>query len=83
MRAAVGVGGVCSVPVRLYEAEADLLDRLGDADTIARAAARCADLDAVSDFHGKARFRRSVATALVRTAITTAYRRAATGKPLQ
>jgi aerobic carbon-monoxide dehydrogenase medium subunit len=75
-RAAVGVGSVCDVPVRLAAAEAGLIGKPGDSGTIDRAAAHCADLDALGDFHGQAGYRRSIATALTRTAIATAYRRA-------
>lgn len=82
-RVAVGVGGVCSVPVRVPAAEAELVGTPGDAETIGRAASHCADLDALSDFHGQAGYRRSIATALVRTAVTTAFRRAAGGECLQ
>lgn len=75
-RAAVGIGGVCDVPVRLPAAEAELIGKTGDAATLGRAAAHCADLEAISDFHGGADYRRSIAATLARTAITTAHRRA-------
>lgn len=75
-RAALGVGGLGSVPVRLPDAEQDLLGTSGDPAAAARAASRCAPLEALSDFHGQGGYRRSIAAALVRTAVGTAYRRA-------
>jgi aerobic carbon-monoxide dehydrogenase medium subunit len=82
-RAALGVGGLGPVPARVPEAEQDLVGSYGEAAVVQRAASRCAGLEALSDFHGQADYRRSIATALVRTAITTAYRRACTLETVQ
>ncbi len=75
-RLALGVGGIGSVPVRVPQAEADLLDTTTDDPALARAAGRVAALDALSDFHGSEAYRRSIATTLLRIAVTTAYARA-------
>jgi aerobic carbon-monoxide dehydrogenase medium subunit len=75
-RIALGVAGVGPIAVRLTNAEIDLLGTSADAPAIARAAQRCAELEALSDFHGSAGYRRSVATALVRKTVAIAYERA-------
>ncbi|HEY2756065.1 MAG TPA: FAD binding domain-containing protein [Pseudolabrys sp.] len=75
-RIAVGVGGVGSVPIRLGVAEQALVGAHGDNEIFARAASHCEGIEAIADFHGHAGYRRSVATALVRRALATAYKRA-------
>lgn len=75
-RAAIGVGGLGPVPIRLPAAEHDVTGSLADRAAIERAAARCADLETLSDFHGDAPYRRSIAKALVRDALTRAHQRA-------
>jgi len=77
MKVAIGVGGIGSVPVRLSGAEAILAGSPGDPVTVEQASRQCADLEALSDVHGHAAYRRSVATALVRRAIAAALDRAA------
>jgi carbon-monoxide dehydrogenase medium subunit len=74
-RVALGVGGLGSIPVRLQSAEALLHGASVDAALVERAAACCAELEAHSDVHAHAAYRRSVATALVRKAIGSAYQR--------
>ena len=74
-RVAIGVGGVGPVPTRLHAAEEMLVGERGDDDILARAAAQCKDLDALSDFHGRADYRRSIAIALVHRALLRAYER--------
>jgi carbon-monoxide dehydrogenase medium subunit len=75
-RVAVGVGGLGSVPVRVAEAEQALLGTSGGEEAFAQAAAHCDGIEALSDFHGHAAYRRSIATALVRRALVSAYERA-------
>jgi carbon-monoxide dehydrogenase medium subunit len=76
-RIALGVGGIGPVPVRLTDAETALSGSTADPPAVERAARCCAGLEAHSDVHGHAAFRRSVATALVRRAVAAAYGRAA------
>lgn len=73
---AIGVGGIGPVPVRLSGAETLLVGSSGDPATVEQASRQCAELEALSDIHGQAAFRRSIATALVRKAIAAAYERA-------
>jgi CO/xanthine dehydrogenase FAD-binding subunit len=61
------------VAVRLTEAERGLLGTTCGADAIERAAACCATLEALDDMHGQARYRRSIAAAVVRSAVAAAY----------
>jgi carbon-monoxide dehydrogenase medium subunit len=75
-RIAIGVGGLGPVPVRLTAAEQALLGTSGGEDSFARAATHCEGIEAITDFHGHAAYRRSVGTALVRRALATAYERA-------
>jgi carbon-monoxide dehydrogenase medium subunit len=79
-RVAIGVGGIGSVPMRLTEAEKVLVGAAGGDESFARAAAHCDSVEALSDFHGHAAYRRSVAAALVRRSLATAYARARNGK---
>lgn len=75
-RIAIGVGGLGPVPVRLTAAEQALLGTSGGEDSFARAATHCEGIEAMTDFHGHAAYRRSVGTALVHRALATAYQRA-------
>jgi carbon-monoxide dehydrogenase medium subunit len=75
-RAAIAIGAIGPVPVRLSAAETLMVGSSADPATVERAARCCAELDAVSDVHGQAEYRRNVAIALVRKALTAAYERA-------
>lgn len=75
-RVALGVGGIGPVPVRLPAAETLLRGSTAEAAVVERAARCCAELEALSDVHGHAAYRRGVAAALVRKAIATAFARA-------
>jgi len=57
-------------------AEQALLGTSGGEEAFAQAAAHCDGIEALSDFHGHAIYRRSIATALVRRALAIAYERA-------
>lgn len=80
VRAAVGVGGIGSVPVRLPAAESMLVGFSVDAEIAGLAAHHCADLEIVSDIHGHGAYRSGVAAALVRRALVLAFERASASK---
>jgi aerobic carbon-monoxide dehydrogenase medium subunit len=75
-RVALGVGGIGTVPVRLASAETLLIGSAAEPAVVERAARCCDELEALTDVHGHAAYRRSLAAALVRRAITSAYARA-------
>jgi carbon-monoxide dehydrogenase medium subunit len=75
-RAAIAIGGVEAVPLRLTRAEEMIVGEAGDAALFARAAECCASLEALSDIHAGADYRRSVAGAMLRRALEAAYARA-------
>jgi carbon-monoxide dehydrogenase medium subunit len=75
-KVAIGVGGIGPVPVRLSSAETMLVGSPGDPATLDQASKQCSGLEALSDIHGHAAFRRSIATALVRKALAVALERA-------
>jgi carbon-monoxide dehydrogenase medium subunit len=69
-RAFLGVGGRGTGPVRLREAEAELVGRPLDRDAVAEAArAAAAAARPVSDIHGSAEYRRGLIEVLVRRSI--------------
>ena len=74
-RVAIAVGGIGPVPTRLDVAERMLIGARNDNDIFVRAAGQCEDLEALSDFHGRADYRRSLATALVHRVLSKAYER--------
>lgn len=75
-RAAIVLGGIGINPVRLGKAEALLKHQRVDAELFARAAECCLTLDAMSDVHASADYRRSVAKAMVKRSLAMAYARA-------
>jgi aerobic carbon-monoxide dehydrogenase medium subunit len=75
-RVALGVGGIGPVAVRLTPAETLLTGSVAEPAVVERAARCCDELEALTDVHGHAAYRRSVAAALVRRAIASAYARA-------
>ena len=69
-RAAVAVGGVSGVPVRVTQAEAALVGSALDGDALAAAAERVDDaIDPADDAHATAGYRRRVAKKLVERAV--------------
>ena len=76
VRAAIGVGGIGSVPERLTAAELMLVGFTVDAEIASEAGRRCADLENVSDNNDLAVYRGGIASALVRQAILLAFERA-------
>ena len=75
-RAAIAIGGVGSVPQRLPSAETVLAGTAGDSAAIAAALEACAELEILSDFHGSADYRLSVARSMLRKSLTLALARA-------
>jgi carbon-monoxide dehydrogenase medium subunit len=79
-RAAIAIGGVEAVPVRLAAAEQLLVGAKPDPALFARAGACCTALDALSDVHAQPDYRRSVAGAMLRRALASAETRAGAGR---
>jgi carbon-monoxide dehydrogenase medium subunit len=75
-RAAVALFGVATTPLRLAEGEAALVGKKLDADVIRAAAATARAIDAISDIHADAEYRRHLAEVMARRALTDAARRA-------
>ncbi|HTH97204.1 MAG TPA: FAD binding domain-containing protein [Stellaceae bacterium] len=78
-RVAIGVGGLGPVPYRLHAGEGGLRGQAPGEAAFAAAAEHLDALEAVSDFHGGAEYRRSIAKALVRRALALACKRATAG----
>jgi carbon-monoxide dehydrogenase medium subunit len=75
-RAAIALCGVATMPLRLREAEAQLVGRKLDAATIKSAAAAARALEPISDIHAGADYRRHLAEVLTQRALTDAAQRA-------
>ena len=75
-RAALALGGVGPVPVRVSAAEAMLVGNTPDQDLFARAAAHCAALDPLNDPLAPSWYRRKLAPVFAQRVLATAYRRA-------
>ena len=75
-RAAVSLCGVGIGPVRIGEAERQLVGCGDDRDAFLRAAEACGTIDAVDDFHASAGYRRHLARVLSARAMREAFRRA-------
>jgi carbon-monoxide dehydrogenase medium subunit len=75
-RVAIALAGIAATPLRLTAAEAALKGGMGGADAFAKASAHCAAIAAIGDVHGSAEYRKKVAAAMVRRALTDAHRRA-------
>jgi carbon-monoxide dehydrogenase medium subunit len=75
-KAAVAVGGVETLPVRLTAAETLLVGKSGSPDLFDQAGALCEKLDALVDVHADQAYRRRVASAVVRRALAAAFERA-------
>lgn len=74
-RAAITIGGVGTVPMRLTAGEAALRGKLPEAVHFETAANACADLDVVSDVHAGAAYRRQLAQVLTQDALSSAAER--------
>lgn len=71
-RAAIALCGVAKMPVRLREAEKILAGQALDAATIKAAAACAKDIEALSDIHASADYRRHLAEVMTRRALVDA-----------
>lgn len=79
-RVAIAMSGVAGRPVRVAEVEQELTGQAPTAELLAEAAqAATAELDPFSDVFGSGAYRKRVASALVRRALTTAVDRAGGG----
>lgn len=76
-RASIAMSGVAATPVRASAAEAELAGQVPTGETIAEIAALAtADLEPFSDVYGSQKYRKKVATVMVRRALAAAHRRA-------
>ncbi len=75
-KASIAMSGVADTPIRATAAEADLVGQVPTGATIAEIAATAtADLEPFSDVYGSQKYRKKVATAMVRRALATAHAR--------
>lgn len=75
-RASIVMSGVAGTPTKASAAEASLVGQVPTAETVAEVAAiATSDLEPFSDVFGSGRYRKKVATAMVRRALTTALNR--------
>lgn len=75
-RAMLALGGVGATPIRMQASEEMLLGKTATTDLFARAAAPCADIDALEDPHIPAWYRQRLARSLAQRVLDTAFRRA-------
>ena len=75
-RAALALGGVGPVPVRVSAAECALVGNIPDQDLFARAATHCAAIDPLNDPLAPSWYRRKLAPVLAQRVLATAHRRA-------
>jgi aerobic carbon-monoxide dehydrogenase medium subunit len=75
-RAALALGGVGPVPVRVPEAEAALVGNIPDPGLFARATTHCAGIEPLDDPFAPAWYRRALAPKLAQRALALACRRA-------
>jgi len=75
-RAAVTLGGLGVVPVRVVELEAALTGQAPDAALLRRVCESCRGVDALDDVHATASYRQHLATVMSRRAIEKAFARA-------
>lgn len=78
-RAALTVGGCAAAPQRLSAVEQELLGTRGEAASIREAARAAASVEAMSDPHVSAEYRRHLARVLTERALTEAVQRAVQG----
>ena len=75
-RAALALGGVAPVPLRVAAAEEALAGRIADDALLARATAACADVEPLEDAHVAPWYRRRLAPRLAQRVLANACRRA-------
>lgn len=75
-RIAICVGGLADRPVRLVEAERDLVGKALDEETASRAASCVSSLAADGSIHASAAYKRRIAETLVRRCLASAWARA-------
>jgi len=74
-RAAITIGGVCSIPIRLTAGENVLRGKRPDEAAFAAAAEACAGLDVIEDVHGSAAYRHQLARTLTLRSLRRAAKR--------
>jgi carbon-monoxide dehydrogenase medium subunit len=74
-RAAIALGGVSVIPVRLHAFEEALIGQNVTAESSAALKAACADIDAMDDIHAPASYRRHLAAVLAGRALNAANER--------
>lgn len=74
-RAALALGGVGAVPIRLHAFEQTLIGGRADAAAGAALKAACGDIDAIDDIHAPASYRRHLAGVLAKRALDIANAR--------
>lgn len=78
-RAALALGGVAPVPVRIAAAEAELAGRVPSAALLAKAAEHCAGIEPLDDPFAPGWYRRKLSVSLARRVLDEAWRRAGRG----
>ncbi len=74
-RAAVALGGVAAVPLRMDEVEAQLIGQTASEELFHEAAELCRAVDAVADVHATVEYRQHLAAVLTRRALVQALSR--------
>lgn len=74
-RAAVALGGVAAVPLRMDEVEAQLVGKVASEELFRSAAETCRAIDAVADVHATVEYRQHLAAVLTRRALVQALSR--------
>jgi carbon-monoxide dehydrogenase medium subunit len=77
VRAALALGGAAPVPLRMTAVEKNLVGQPADDGLFEAAAEDCRDIDALDDVHAPASYRRHLAVALARRALSLANARCA------
>ena len=76
-RASLTVGGAAPTPVRLTEAETQLVGEAASPEAFQAAADTCCTIEAIGDTHAPADYRRHLAGVLIKRALETAWTRTA------
>jgi carbon-monoxide dehydrogenase medium subunit len=74
-RAAVALGGVAAVPLRMDAVEAQLVGQTASEELFRSAAETCRAIDAVADVHATVEYRQHLAAVLTRRALVQALSR--------
>lgn len=75
-RAALALGGVGAVPLRMHDVEAALVGQVASADLFRRVSAMCRAVEAVGDVYVPASYRQHLACVMARRALQKAFSRA-------